>query len=102
MLRKMFFPILMGLAGCAVLISLGIWQVQRMQWKNGLIDQAGAAAAIPPAPLNLAPAMPKSRGNGFRRWSAGKRCPRADDSLLSPAAGPAFVGGGRVPGTQRG
>ncbi|MDP3803779.1 SURF1 family protein [Brevundimonas sp.] len=35
----------------ALLCGLGVWQVQRMQWKNGLIDQAGAAAALPPAPL---------------------------------------------------
>ena len=35
----------------ALLCGLGVWQVQRMQWKNGLIDQAEAAAAVPPAPL---------------------------------------------------
>ena len=34
----------------ALLMSLGVWQVQRMQWKNGLIAQAEAAAALPPAP----------------------------------------------------
>ena len=33
-----------------LLMSLGVWQVQRMQWKNGLIAQAEAAAALPPAP----------------------------------------------------
>lgn len=35
----------------ALLCGLGVWQVQRMQWKNGLIDQAEAAAVLPPAPL---------------------------------------------------
>lgn len=35
----------------ALLCGLGVWQVQRMQWKNGLIDQAEAAAVPPPAPL---------------------------------------------------
>ncbi len=35
----------------ALLCGLGVWQVQRMQWKNGLVDQAEASAAIPSAPL---------------------------------------------------
>lgn len=35
----------------ALLCGLGVWQVQRMQWKEGLIAQAEAAAALPAAPL---------------------------------------------------
>ena len=35
----------------AVLLALGVWQVQRLQWKIGLMDAADAAAALPPAPL---------------------------------------------------
>lgn len=35
----------------ALLCGLGVWQVQRMQWKNGLIAASEAAAALPPAPL---------------------------------------------------
>lgn len=34
-----------------LLCGLGVWQVQRMQWKNGLVEQAKAAAVLPPAPL---------------------------------------------------
>ncbi|GLS00499.1 SURF1-like protein [Brevundimonas denitrificans] len=48
------FPVLLTLAAAlafALLCGLGVWQVQRMQWKNGLIDRAEAAAATPPAPL---------------------------------------------------
>lgn len=48
----------------AVLIGLGVWQVQRMAWKNGLIDQAEAAAAMAPVP---AAAVLNQPGGEFRR-----------------------------------
>ncbi len=35
----------------ALLCGLGVWQVQRMQWKNELIAAAEAAASRPPVPL---------------------------------------------------
>ncbi|GAA0617229.1 SURF1 family protein [Brevundimonas kwangchunensis] len=35
----------------ALLLSLGVWQVQRLQWKSGLIAAAEAAAAMPPVPV---------------------------------------------------
>jgi surfeit locus 1 family protein len=55
MLRKMFFPILMGLAGCAVLVSLGIWQVQRMHWKAGVLAEIEAMIHEAPVPLMASP-----------------------------------------------
>ncbi len=48
------FPILLTLfvAVCVVVLcGLGTWQMQRLKWKEGLIDQAEAAGALPPAPL---------------------------------------------------
>lgn len=39
----------------AILITLGVWQVQRLQWKEGLIARAEAAATSEPVPL-VAPA----------------------------------------------
>lgn len=37
--------------GLILLIGLGVWQVERLKWKEGLIAAADAAAAKPPAPL---------------------------------------------------
>jgi surfeit locus 1 family protein len=35
-----------------LLIGLGVWQVQRLKWKEGLIAAAESQAAKPPAPLD--------------------------------------------------
>ena len=46
------FPWILTLASAlvfAVLVALGVWQVQRLQWKQDLIAQAEAAATAPPA-----------------------------------------------------
>lgn len=48
----------------AVLISLGVWQVQRLQWKQDLIARAEAAAQLPPAPLRHVADGPEAE---FRR-----------------------------------
>jgi len=43
----------------ALLIGLGVWQVQRMQWKEGLIDRSDAAAAKAPVPITQLPQGPE-------------------------------------------
>lgn len=35
----------------AILLSLGTWQVQRLQWKSALLQSIDARVAMPPAPL---------------------------------------------------
>lgn len=48
------FPIILTVLAVLLLgtlLSLGVWQVQRMQWKEGLMDGAEAAAGLPPLPL---------------------------------------------------
>lgn len=48
------FPIILTLAVVlllGVLVTLGVWQSQRLQWKLDLIDRSEAAARQAPAPL---------------------------------------------------
>lgn len=54
MLRRMFFPILMGIVGCAFLVLLGIWQVQRMHWKEGVLARIEAKIHGDPVALPVA------------------------------------------------
>lgn len=53
MARKILFPVLMGLAGCGVLIWLGLWQVDRLGWKQQILANIDARLAAAPAPLRL-------------------------------------------------
>jgi surfeit locus 1 family protein len=55
MTRRMIFPLLLGIAGTAVLIWLGVWQLQRLAWKEGIIAEiegriGAAPVAIPAGP----------------------------------------------------
>jgi len=56
-LRGLVWPALVALAGIAVLISLGVWQLHRLAWKEALIARIEARGKAPPAPL------PPARGH---------------------------------------
>lgn len=54
-MRKLFFPILLGVSGVAVLLYLGFWQMQRLAWKEGILAEidarmTGAPIALPQDP----------------------------------------------------
>ncbi|MDX8347294.1 SURF1 family protein [Cognatiyoonia sp. IB215446] len=53
MWRKILFPLILGVAGCGVLISLGLWQVERLAWKEGILADINSRLAAAPAPLSL-------------------------------------------------
>jgi len=52
MLRKILFPLILGVAGCGVLISLGTWQVERLAWKEGILAGINSRLSAVPAPLS--------------------------------------------------
>ena len=41
-MRRLIFPLVLGLGGCAILVSLGFWQLDRLDWKTGVIDRIEA------------------------------------------------------------
>lgn len=49
-------PIVIGVVGVAILLGLSAWQVQRLAWKEALIDRLEARLALAPVPLPQAPA----------------------------------------------
>lgn len=55
MLRKLLFPILLGIAGCAVLISLGLWQVDRLAEKEAILADIATRMDAPAISLPVGP-----------------------------------------------
>ena len=46
-------PALATVLGMAILIGLGVWQVQRLHWKEGLLARIAALRSAPPEPLDV-------------------------------------------------
>lgn len=51
MTKRMILPLLFGLIGCAILISLGTWQVKRLAWKEAMLSEIDARIAATPVAL---------------------------------------------------
>lgn len=51
MSRRMIVPLLIGLLGGAILISLGVWQMQRLHWKEGVLADISARIVAEAVPL---------------------------------------------------
>jgi surfeit locus 1 family protein len=61
MTRRMVAPLLFGLFGVAILIGLGVWQLQRLAWKEAILAGIAARLDAPPAALPDAPDPERDR-----------------------------------------
>ncbi|MEM8851107.1 MAG: SURF1 family protein [Pseudomonadota bacterium] len=52
---RFLLPLLFGLVGAAVLIWLGLWQLDRLTWKKGVLAEIETRIAAAPGPVPLAP-----------------------------------------------
>lgn len=50
-MRRYLFPALLGIVGCTILINLGLWQLRRLDWKEGLLADIQARIDAPAVPL---------------------------------------------------
>lgn len=62
-MRRFAAPLLIGLIGCAILLGLGVWQMQRLAWKSGIIGTIQARMSLPPTIL---PPAPTAEGDAYR------------------------------------
>jgi len=71
-LRRLFWPALTTLVMLAILLSLGSWQLQRLTWKQGLLDKIAQAESLPAIAMpENPPAFAKIRvaGQFAGRWA---------------------------------
>ncbi len=66
--RARLVPTLFTVPGVLILLALGIWQVQRLHWKEGLIAQRDAAVVA--APIAPPQTLAEARGDAFRHTVA--------------------------------
>ncbi|HSF63154.1 MAG TPA: SURF1 family protein [Paracoccaceae bacterium] len=59
--RRMIVPLLFGLLGGAILIGLGVWQMQRLAWKEAILADIGARIVAAPADLPVQPTLAEDR-----------------------------------------
>ncbi|WP_333816365.1 SURF1 family protein [Tabrizicola sp.] len=62
-MRRYVFPVLMGIVGVAVLMSLGFWQLSRMEEKRVYLDEIAARIFNAPIPL---PEVPDENRDKFQ------------------------------------
>ena len=57
--RSILPPLIFGIVTTAILLSLGVWQLRRMEWKEAMLAeiQAGINAAPQPIPAQVDPSM---------------------------------------------
>ncbi len=48
---RLLVPLLFGLVGAGILISLGVWQVQRLAWKEGVLEEIETKITAEPVAL---------------------------------------------------
>ncbi|NDR55989.1 SURF1 family protein [Aliiruegeria sabulilitoris] len=54
-MKRYIAPLLIGLIGGGILISLGVWQVQRLAWKEAILSEIDRQILAAPVPVPVNP-----------------------------------------------
>jgi len=84
-------PTIIGLSGFCVLLTLGIWQVQRLQWKNAIIAEAEQRLLV--APEDIPETVDAARDDYKRVTVSGRFNHDSERYVLTsmPPNGPGFL-----------
>jgi cytochrome oxidase assembly protein ShyY1 len=86
--RRLLFPSLFAIAGLAILIALGVWQLHRKEWKEALIatlDRQSKAEPVPLPPPSQWPSLTPDNSE-FRRVRFAAAFKNENDVLLYTGA----------------
>lgn len=86
LMRRLLFLLTFGLIGTGILVSLGVWQVQRLAWKKDLL--AGIAAQIDADPVPLQAAVEPE----FQRYAPVEMSGRFEDGHIRMLASRKTIG----------
>ena len=75
-MRRILFLVIFGLGGASILIGLGVWQMQRLAWKEGVLTQIEERIAADPT------ALPASFEPDEDRFAPGKTAGTFEDRTL--------------------
>ena len=50
-MRRVVVPLVLGIAGFAILVSLGFWQLRRLEWKEAMVAEIARGIDADPVPL---------------------------------------------------
>jgi surfeit locus 1 family protein len=85
---RFVFPLVIGVFGCVVLTWLGLWQLQRLEWKEG--ELARIEAMIPAAPVDV-PVAPDPVADKYRSVAVSGAFDGSDAPVfLSSDVGPIY------------
>jgi len=65
--RPLFWPTVFSLPALLICLALGVWQIERLFWKQDLIAQRQAALAA--TPIAVPKTLAEARGMEFRHVS---------------------------------
>lgn len=85
MKRNILFALAVGVVGVAILLALGLWQLQRLSWKEGILAEMAARQAE--APMVGLPEAPDERVHAFRAVRLEGEITGAAHYLIASVAG---------------
>jgi surfeit locus 1 family protein len=83
MTKRLIVPLAFGVIGTVVLLALGVWQMQRLEWKLGILERMESRLSGAPSPL---PEAPREEDHEYLRVAL--------DGELLPGELHVFVSGG--------